>query len=139
MTIEQQVSKRPGRVFTYISAAMYTVLGILFIINPVGMASGLGFDNLNKIAVNEVVASYGGLWLGIGILIYMLAKKNEMKIALYVVFFTFAGFALGRAIGAIKLGGFYGLHCYWLAFELTYLLITNFYIKKYKVQEELIA
>ncbi len=136
--MNEQVSKQmhSGKGFVYISAVMYAVLGILFMINPEGMASGLGYKDLSKEAVNEVVASYGGLWLGIGLLLGILAKSNELRVALALIFFTFAGFAFGRAVGAIKLGGFYGLHCYWLAFELTYLLICNFYIRKYRAPKE---
>ena len=128
--------RQQGKTFVYISAAMYVVLGTLFVINPEGMASGLGYRDLSKEAINEVVASYGGLWLGIGLLLAILVRRNETRTALSLVFFTFAGFAFGRAVGAVKLGGFYGLHCYWLVFELCYLLISSFYLKKYKVSKE---
>ena len=128
--------KHSGEVFVYISAAIYGILGLLFIINPAGMASGLGFVDLSAEAINEISASYGGLWLAIGLYLCFLVRGREVKAALALISFTFAGFAFGRLTGALRLGAFHGLHCYWLAFELLYMLISNFYLRKYKSIKE---
>jgi hypothetical protein len=135
--IEQtdKAQKGKGKLFVQFTAFLYIGLGLLFMLNPAGMASGLGFENLNKNALTDIMATYGGLELGLGIFILITLKENGLKLALKIIFFTFAGFALGRALAAIRFQGFYGDHCFWLAFELIYLLITKHFLRKNKQQE----
>ncbi|MCM8533620.1 MAG: DUF4345 domain-containing protein [Lentisphaeraceae bacterium] len=127
-----QLDKKPGHTFVVVTAYIYAILGALYIIHPSGMAKGLGFENLSFAALTDVMATYGGLWIGIGVFLLYLLKGAYTKLALVLVFLTFGGFALGRTIGAIRYGGFHGLHCYWLAFELAYLILTNHFLKKHK-------
>jgi hypothetical protein len=134
--MKEQTKKQFGSVFIWITAIIYVLLGILFMVNPAGMASGLGYENLNKNALTDVMATYGGLELGIGVVLIMFLRERNLSIALKVIFLTFAGFALGRSIAAIRFGGFYGDHCFWLVFELVYILITIYYIRKNKTTSE---
>ena len=99
------------------------------------MISGLGFENLGKSALTDVMATYGGLELGLGLLILFILKQNGAQAALIIILFTFSGFALGRLLAAIRFQGFYGDHCFWLVFELVYLLITVHYLRKNKALE----
>ena len=132
-------SKPPGKGFVSFTSYLYMGLGVLFLLNPEGMASGLGYENLNKAAVTDIMATYGGLEIGLGVTLLLFYWNNEIRIGLAVIFLTFIGFAIGRTLGAVRFGGFYGLHCYWLVFELVYLLITNHYMKKYRNVQESMA
>ena len=127
--------KMHGKLFSLFTAYLYISLGMLFWINPAGMASGLGYEELSLDALTEVMATYGGSWIGIGCFIIYLVKKHMAKEALLVVAFTFSGFFLGRIFGVIRLGGFFGMNCYWAASELVYLLITQRYLRKFKKME----
>ena len=124
-----------GKLFSQFTAYLYILLGILFLVNPSGMASGLGYVDLSLDAVTEVMATYGGSWVGIGCLIIYIIRKNMVKEALLVVGFTFAGFFMGRILGVFRTGGFHGLNCYWAATELVYILITKGYLQKYNKLE----
>ena len=126
----------PGKSFVGFTAVLYIVLGVLFIFNPAGMASGLGYEGLNEAALTDIMATYGGLEIGIGVTLLFFYWNDEIKIGLAVIFMTFLGFAIGRALGAVRYGGFHGLHCYWFVSELIYLLITNHLMDKYKIIQE---
>ncbi|MCM8535012.1 MAG: DUF4345 domain-containing protein [Lentisphaeraceae bacterium] len=128
--------KQHVHAFVIVTAWMYILLGILFIINPSGMAKGLGFVDLSLAAQTDVTATYGGLFIGIGVYMYYLLKNGYTKLALIAVLLTFGGFALGRSLASIRFGGFYGLHCYWLSFELAYTLICVHFLKKHKSTEK---
>lgn len=130
MTYKSEL-KKDGKLFSQFTAILYIALGFLFLINPSGMASGLGYEDLSLDAVTEVMATYGGSWGGIGFLIIYLLRKNMVKEALLVVGFTFTGFFMGRILGVIRTGGFHGLNCYWAASELIYIIITKRYIQKH--------
>ena len=125
-----------GKKFLTFSAGLYIVLGILFIINPAGMATGLGYENLSLNGLTDVMATYGGLEIGIGTVIYLQIREGNVETGLKILFWTFAGFAFGRTLAALRFQGFYGLHCYWLVFELVYLMITHRFLSKYKNVEE---
>jgi hypothetical protein len=126
------MKNRGGSTFGWFTAVLYIVLGISFIYNPGGMASALGFEELNKNALTDVMATYGGLEIGLGLLLVLFLCEKNLTVVLRIILLTFAGFALGRSIGAIRFGGFFGLHLYWLIFELTYLLVCGYFIKKNK-------
>lgn len=127
-----QQALQPGRKFIIFSAYLYIVLGILFVVNPSGMAGGLGYENLDKSAMTEVMATYGGSWVGVGVFIIYLLKNGLLKESLMVIALTFLGFFGGRILGIIRFQGFYGLNCYYAIFELVYLIITKKYLDKYK-------
>ena len=128
---QKNQTNKSASVFLAINAVIYIGLGILFLINPGGMAEGLGYEGLNRAGLTDVMATYGGLFIGIGILLSLSWKKSRIVSGLNIVFWTYFGFAFGRSIAALKFGGFYGLHCYWLAFELSWLLITKFFLRKH--------
>ena len=128
---------KSGKVFLAINWAFYMGLGILFLINPAGMSEGLGYAGLNKAGLTDIMATYGGLFIGIGILLYLNWKQDQIELGLKIVFWTYFGFALGRSIAVIRFGGFYGLHCYWLSFELVWLLITKQFLRKLINREEI--
>lgn len=96
------------------------------------MASGLGYENLSKAGLTDIMATYGGLELGIGCLIFHLTWQKKILTAHYLVLYTFAGFAFGRILGAIKFNGFEGLHFYWIVSEIFYVCLTVFFILKFK-------
>ena len=130
---KSEKNSQPGASFIKFSAYLYIVLGVMFVANPSGMSGGLGYENLNKGATTEVMATYGGSWIGIGFFILYALKSDLGKIALMVIALTFMGFLGGRLLGILRFQGFYGLNCYYAVFELAYLIITKRYLDKYKV------
>lgn len=128
-----------GKVFIILTSLLYIVLGALFLINPEGMSGGLGYTNLSEAALTEVMASYGGLWIAIGFMIYLLMKDDKYRIALILIFLTFSGFAIGRVVGAVRYEGFHGLNLYWAASEVFYLILCNYYLNKHSIRREVTA
>ena len=121
---------RAAVIFLIVSAIMYGALGFLFLINPAGMSTGLGYENLNSAGLTDVMATYGGLEIGIGLSIFYCAKTGRVETGLLIVLLTFGGFAFGRVMGAFKFGGFNGLHFYWFLTEIFYIFLTCIFIKK---------
>ena len=99
------------------------------------MAEGLGYKNLDNAGLTDVMATYGGMFAGVGVLLTLLWKDKKVQTGLNIVFWTYAGFAFGRATASIRFGAFYELHCYWLAFELAWLLVTYNFLRKYSKKE----
>ena len=132
MMTEEEMKKEPGKIFVLVTALMYAGLGVLFIIHPAGMSSGLGYESLNLAALTDVMATYGGLELAVGVLLFETVRSSNVAFGLRIVLITFAGFALGRFIGAIRFGGFEGLHGWWFVFEIVYIAIALHFIAKSK-------
>lgn len=130
--MNDKTPSQPGRIFLFISALMYFLIGVLFIINPAGAATSLGYQDLSLAALTDVMATYGGLLTSIGVLLFYQLKTLQIKAGLLLTFLTFAGFALGRSLAALRYQGFYGLHLYWLIFEIVYVLLTLYFLKKHK-------
>ncbi len=124
------------KIFLYFTAFLYCSLGILFLINPAGMASGLGYENLTKAGLTDIMATYGGLEFGIGCFIFHFTRQKHLLTAHYIVLYTFGGFAIGRIFGALKFNGFEGLHFYWFLSEITYILITVIFLTKFKKNQQ---
>lgn len=121
---------KPDAIFLWISAIMYGCLGILFLINPAGLASGLGYENLTSAGLTDVMATYGGLEIGIAISIICCLHRGQYQLGHWIVFYTFGGFALGRLLGAVRFDGFQGMHLYWFLIEVFYLAVTYLFIRK---------
>lgn len=120
-------------IFSYITALIYLLLGLGFLINPVGMAGGVGFKNLSSEALIDVRATYGGFLLFLGLLLGYWTYLGELKPALLFILFSFTGFLIGRVIGLVaEWNGEWGAHLYWAKFELLYLVLTWYFLKGLK-------
>lgn len=118
-----------AQIFSYITAFIYFGLGIGFLINPAGMAGGVGFKDLSGEALIDVRATYGGFLLLLGVMLAYFTYSSQMKAALAFIFFSFLGFFIGRVIGLIMEKGDWGMHLYWAIFELVYTFLAVYFIK----------
>ena len=119
-------------IFSSISAIIYFLLGLAFLINPSGMANSVGFKNLSSEAVIDIRATYGGFLLSIGCLLSYWTYIGELKVSLTFISVSFLGFFLGRLIGLILATAEYGDHLYWALFELLYFLLSIYFYNKIK-------
>ena len=122
-----------ANIFAYITAAIYFLLGVGFLINPAGMAGGVGFKNLGSEALIDVRATYGGFLLVIGLLLAYWTYVGEIKTAITFTLISFVGFFLGRVIGLFaERGNDWGAHLFWAKFELVYIVISLYFFKNLK-------
>ena len=129
--------KTVAKILAYFTAFMYFTLGLLFVFNPVGASTGLGYESLNAAGIIEVRASYGGLWISIAFFIMYLLKGDLLKEALYLSLFSFLGFGLGRLTGALFNGGFAGNHFLWFMTEIIYAFLCVLFIVKLSPKMEI--
>ena len=81
---------------------LYISSWVSLLVNPSGIVSGLGYENLTKNALTDVMASYGGLWIGIGALIFSFNNSGQHYNALLVDKAYFYGFCFRKAHGSLK-------------------------------------
>ena len=109
------------------NAAVYLVVGAFFVVDLPTVAGNLGLYPLNGSAAIELVAVYGGLEIGLGILCIMALFAEKVRLfALQVLMASYVCFALGR---------FAGMMIHEVTDSLTYLLfgleVAGFFIGVY--------
>ena len=113
------------------NAIVYLVLGMAFVFQFESVAENLGIVTENGSAVIELIAVYGGLELGFGILfIVALSIEKYRLFAVRVLAFTYASFAGGRLIGMLKYEAAENMTYYLLLFEVLGFVISTFLLLK---------
>ena len=118
-------------IFSYFTSAIFLLLGLGFLINPMGMISSLGFRNLSAEALIDVRATYGGFLLFVGLLMTYWAYTGSLRSLLQLTAFSFTGFFIGRVIGLFQEPREqWGAHLYWAIFEAFYLVLTLYFYQQ---------
>jgi hypothetical protein len=85
------------RLILALSAAAFLGFGLAFIISPAAMAGLVDLLVITPTAHTEIRAMYGGLEIGIGVvLLTLLGRREHVVIGLRVALCAFAGLAAGR-------------------------------------------
>ena len=113
------------------NAIVYLVLGLAFIFQFETMAGNLGIVAETGSTVIELIAVYGGLEVGFGILfIVALFFEKYRLFAVRVLVFTYAAFAAGRLAGTLKYEVADNMTYYLLLFEVLGFVISAFLLLK---------
>lgn len=110
---------------------VFFLYGLLFIFIP---QEALQFIVQTRVGTNSGVidlrATYGGMALGVGLVLYTLANEvSTLKISLLCVFFIMSGMALGRIVGILIDGEPNGFMHIYLVLELFSCALSLYFIK----------
>jgi len=90
------------RLILALSALAFLAFGLAFLVSPAPMAALVHITVLSPTAHTEIRAMYGGLEIGLGVvLLTLLGRQDHVVVGLRVALFAFAGMALGRLAGLV--------------------------------------
>lgn len=90
------------RLILALSALAFLGFGVVFLVSPAPMAAFVDLAVLTPTAHTEIRAMYGGLEIGLGVvLLTLLGRQDHVVVGLRVALFAFAGMALGRLAGLV--------------------------------------
>jgi len=98
------ISKLTRAYLFFIGLFFYIVFGVLFIVDPAAMFERIGILFGSQMAVEEVRASHGGVWLLTGL--FCLAavwRASLVRYALVYLLLFNGGYAIGR-VGSFMIG-----------------------------------
>ncbi|EPG73417.1 PF14248 domain protein [Leptospira fainei serovar Hurstbridge str. BUT 6] len=85
--------------YLFLNLAVYFAFAVSFFIAPTTLANQIGFSIHSTAALADFRAMYGGLCLGIGILILLGILRQKTRIAaIQISVFTAGGLLLGRLV-----------------------------------------
>ncbi len=119
-------------------AVAYLLVGTIFLLVPVRMGHWFGLLQLMPEGVTDIRAFYGGMTIGLGLLLYKLAD-NPLTIipGLWLIIAFAGGSAAGRVFGMLADGSFGLLHCSLLIGEIAcvYFALTAIKREKYLTEK----
>jgi len=110
-----------GKLLVLLTAAIFCAYGFIFVLFPVeALLFVVGGSVSTSSGVIDIRATYGGMSVGIGIVLYLLATTyGTLRIGLISVCLLMLGMAAGRIIGMV-LDGSPNMYMYiYLALELS--------------------
>ena len=94
-----------GRIVLALSSLAFAVFGVLYCLNPVGMASKVGISLGGGGAIIDVQGMYGGLEIGLGCFLALCAMRiDRVRIGLLAGAFALGGIALSRTLAIARFG-----------------------------------
>jgi len=106
-------------------AALFILFGIVALVSPTLISSVINFELQTPVANIEFMATYGGLFLGLGLFMLHCIKSN-INIGLVCVLLTMGSMLLSRASGAFIFGGVDMIQTIYIAGELFTMLLISF-------------
>lgn len=89
-----------GRIVLFLVGIAFGLYGLMCLLDPQAVANYSGLELPNASARVEVVAMYGGLQFGLGVLFTLGAFRTSFfRTGLFVLIVTLGCLALGRAFG----------------------------------------
>ena len=89
------------RIVLGLSALVYVGIGLAFIFAPESLLPRVNIAASSGTALADIRAVYGGLDLGVGVLLAYCLMRNEIRTGLLACVFTLGGLALGRVYGIL--------------------------------------
>lgn len=90
------------RVLVFLAALVWFALALAFLLQPAQMVAKTGIRLTNDTAISEVMAIYGGLFLGIGAMLFLtLRDVHSLRLGLWLILLTWGGLAAGRLVGVV--------------------------------------
>lgn len=116
---------KSARVLLLLGAAVFTIVGIGFLIFPVEWAAVTEISLPTAMARTDLRATYGGLDLGVGIFLWVCARRDEwIRPGLVALSLAAAGFGGGRLAGIVAEGSAAPLMLTLLAIEAVIVVVA---------------
>jgi len=112
-------------------AALFIFFGIAALVSPILISNVINFDLQTPAAKMEFMATYGGLFLGIGFFMLHCVKSNT-HLGLVCVLLTMGAMLLSRVLGAFYFGGVDIIQTIYIGGELFTTLLITFLLYKYR-------
>jgi hypothetical protein len=114
-----------ARVLLLLSAAVFMIVGMGFLIVPAGWAAITEISLPTAMARTDLRATYGGLDLAVGIFLWICARRDQwIRPGLVALALTAAGFGGGRLVGIVAEGSAAPLMLIFLAIETVTVLVA---------------
>ncbi|KEF33180.1 hypothetical protein D777_00188 [Marinobacter nitratireducens] len=125
-----------SKLFVLGAAAVFFVYGLLFYVIPLEAFEFVVDGSVTSSSgVTDMRATYGGMSVGIGIILFMLGRNPQtVQLGLVSVFVVMLGMAFGRSVGMTFDGNANHYMYLYLALELAVSFIALFLIKAGKGQ-----
>jgi len=107
------------------NAVLFILFGVISLISPVLVSSLISFELQTPAASIEFLATYGGLFLGIGLFMPYCIKTN-LRLGLVCVLFTMGSMLFSRVSGALIFGGVDLIQSIYIGGELFTALLVSF-------------
>ncbi len=103
------------RLLLFLCALIYLALGIGFLIKPDGMASGIEIPLPTPTARADLMATYGGLEIGLAVFLFLCWRDPAwLRMGLVASGLTFAGLGGARLVGILVARGAVKPLLFWL-------------------------
>jgi hypothetical protein len=117
----------------FLTACVYCVIGMMFLISPVYWAKGIDIEPLTPTAIIDLQATYGGCMLALGVFfIYCLKNAGLIRVGLILQAITLGGFGVGRILGIAVYGMPRPVLFYLLAAEVSGVLLAIYCLSQLK-------
>ncbi|WP_397608219.1 DUF4345 family protein [Silanimonas sp.] len=104
--------------------------GLWFLVDPIGPLADIGITATGAPAATEFRAFYGGLEVGLGLLMLVAAAKPDWRMAgLWLVIATNGGIAAGRLVGVAVDGVWVPFFTYALVWEVGFAVLAAIGLK----------
>ena len=104
--------------------------GLWFLVDPIGPLADIGITATGAPAATEFRAFYGGLEVGLGLLMLVAAAKPDWRMAgLWLVIATNGGIAAGRLLGVAIDGVWVPFFTYALVWEVGFAVLAAIGLK----------
>jgi hypothetical protein len=110
-------------------AVLFLIFGVAGLIAPETIASLVHYDFQSSIAQMEFMATYGGLFIGLGAFMFYCIKSN-VQLGLVCVLLTMGAMLLARTVGFFSFGQANTIQYIYLAGELFTVLLVGFILLK---------
>lgn len=94
-----------ARLLIVLSALMFLGLGVAFVVNPEGMAGSIDIVFANATARTDLMATYGGIEIGLGLFLLVCWRRSTwLSAGLTMNGLVFGGLGSARLVGMIQAG-----------------------------------
>lgn len=117
-----------ARLLLFVSAWMFLGLGVAFVVNPQGMAGGIEIVLPTATARTDLMATYGGIELGLGVFLLLCWRRREwLGAGLMLNGLVFAGLGSTRLLGMAQAGFAVHSMMFWFVVIETVVAVLSFW------------
>lgn len=114
-----------ARILIYLNAAFFVIYGLMFGVSPGDFAQALTGSAPDTVSAQvDFRATYGGMTLAVGVILWMLGQKGQLRLGLWAVAILMACMASGRLLGILIDGIPNTLMFVYLAAEVVVLMLA---------------
>lgn len=113
-----------AKIWVALNAIVFIAIGLLTIFRPKVVSSAIGYHLSGPQSVPEFMASYGGLLIAIGLVMFLGIFYVNIWHVLLATSIVYLGYAIGRILGVLLTGEMHQTTIVYLIYEVAALIIT---------------